>query len=66
MKAVEYVNVRDGDIPGVTVREDGAYGELCGREYPVIGLVWSFAAGSYVPVLDIPQMDELPEREAAV
>lgn len=64
MKQTEYVYVEDGTIPSVIIRDGEAYGEARGRWWPVIGLLRN-RDGSFVPVLDIPQMDERPRVEAA-
>lgn len=45
-------------LPGVVVRDGVAYGEMCGRYFPVKSVIYSFAAKNYVPVLDIPMMSD--------
>lgn len=64
MKTAEYVDVRDGDIPGIVIRDGCAYGECGGRLWPVNGLLRS--PTGYIPVLDIPQMEDVLRREAVV
>lgn len=60
-----YVNVKEGDIPGVIFKDGELYGEMGGNYFPVIGLVWSREANGLVPVLDIPQMSDERWNEIA-
>lgn len=62
---MEYKEVRTGDIPGLIVNDNGAFYKLSGKCFPVIGLLRDEKRG-LVPLLDIPQMEELPRRRAAV
>ena len=65
MKQQETVYVRDVDLPGVRILNGTAYGEAGGHWWPVSGLLRT-RDGGLLPVLDIPQMEERPRREAAV
>ena len=50
-------------IPGMVILDGKAYGEAGGKLFPVVGVLRR--GGGYIPVLDIPQMDEQPSRKAA-
>lgn len=54
---MKYMTIKTGDIPGVEVREDGAYAELAGQWFPVVA-VKAVAGVGLVPILDIPQMSD--------
>lgn len=58
---VEYVNA--AQIPGVVMMNGQPYGEAGGHWFPVKGVLRR--GSSYIPVLDIPMMDEQPNRKAA-
>ena len=49
------------EVPGVVVLDGKAYGEADGKLFPVVGVLRS--GGGYIPVLDIPQMEEQPSRK---
>lgn len=49
------------EVPGVVVLDGKAYREAGGKLFPVVGVLRS--GGGYVPVLDIPQMEEQPSRK---
>ena len=57
------VFVDAAEVPGVVVMDGKAYGEAGGKLFPVVGVLRS--GGGYVPVLDIPQMEEQPSRKEA-
>lgn len=65
MKQQETAYICDGELPGVRILNGTAYGEAGGRWWPVSGLLRT-RDGDLLPVLDIPQMEEGPRREAAV
>ena len=54
---MNYVNVKEGDIPGTVIRDGGLYQELGGHYFRVIGLQPTADLG-FVPILDIPQMSD--------
>lgn len=56
---LEYVGV--DEVPGVTIIDGEAYGKIGDRFYPVIGAVRCH--GSYIPELDIPQIEERSSRK---
>lgn len=58
---VEFVGA--DEVPGVTIVDGKAYGKVGDRFYPVAGAVRCH--GSYIPTLDIPQIEEQPAREIA-
>ena len=62
---MKYITIHEDSIPGVTLVDGVPYGELGGQYFRVIGVTWSGEAGGFVPVLDLPMMDESP-REAAI
>ena len=51
------------EVPGVVVLDGKAYGETGGKLFPVVGVLRH--GGGYIPVLDIPQMEEQLTRKAA-
>ena len=51
------------EVPGVVVMDGKAYGEAGGKLFPVVSVLRR--GGGYIPVLDIPQMEEQPSRKAA-
>ena len=53
---MEYVGA--DDVPGVTIIDGKAYGKVGDRFYPVTGAVRCH--GSYIPAIDIPQIEERP------
>ncbi len=50
-------------IPGVVMMNGQPYGETGGHWFPVKGAIR--CGTGFVPVLDIPMMDEQPSRKAA-
>lgn len=58
---VEYIN--SAEIPGVEVVDGQACSKVGGHWYPVKGVLRR--GSSYIPVLDLPMMDEQPSRKAA-
>ena len=54
---MNYVNVKEGDIPGTVIRDGGLYQELGGRYFRVIGLQPTQHHG-LGPILDVPQMSD--------
>ena len=53
------------EVPGVVIMDGVPCGEVGGRWCPVVGVLRR--GGGYIPVLDIPQMNEVPTaRKAAV
>lgn len=57
----EYVNA--AEIPGVALVDGMAYSQVNGNWYPVKGVLRR--GTGFIPVLDIPMMDEQPSRKAA-
>ncbi len=55
---MKYMNIKTGDISGVTVSPAGAYCEINGKYYKVIGVLPKDKRFGIVPVLDIPQMSD--------
>lgn len=51
------------EVPGVVMMDGQAYGRAGGRWFPVKGVLRR--GNGYIPVLDIPMMDEQPSRKAA-
>ncbi len=54
---MENVLIKTGDIPGVTVRDGSPFYDLCGRSFPVVGVLKD-RNGGLVPVLDFKWMDD--------
>ena len=61
---MKYLRIKTGDIPGVEVKEDGAYAEVAGQSFAVIGILPDKEYG-FIPVLDIPQISDEQLRELA-
>ena len=57
----EYVNA--AEIPGVALVDGKAYSQVNGHWFPVKGVLRR--GTGFIPVLDIPMMDEQPSRKAA-
>ena len=51
------------EVPGVVVRDGKAYGAAGGKMFSVVGVLRRGVG--YIPVLDIPQMEEQPSRKEA-
>lgn len=49
------------EVPGVVVLDGQAYGKAGGKWFPVVGVLRR--GNGYLPVLDIPQMEEQPSRK---
>lgn len=62
---MNYVNVKEGDIPGTVIRDGGLYQELGGRYFRVIGLQPTQNQG-FVPILDIPQISDYQWQKSAL
>lgn len=54
--------VNAAEVPGVVVMNGKAYGQAGGRWFPMVGIL---RRGGYIPVLNIPQIEELTGRKAA-
>lgn len=59
----QQTHVGVAQIPGVVMMNGQAYGQGRGHWYPVIGALRR--GSSYISALDIPMMDERPNRKAA-
>lgn len=51
------------EVPGVVIMDGQEYGKAGGRWFPVKGVLRR--GDGYIPVLDIPMMEERPSRKAA-
>lgn len=49
-------------VPGVVIINGQPYGQAGGQSFPVTGVIRR--GNSYIPVLDIPMMEEQPTRKA--
>ncbi len=63
MNKQEAALVDAAQLPGVVVMNGKAYGKMCGKWAPVVGALR--VGSSYIPVLDIPQLDGQSSRKAA-
>ena len=63
MRQQDMAYVDAAEVPGVVVMDGQAYGRAGGRWFPVKGVLRR--GTGYIPVLDIPMMDEQSNRKAA-
>ena len=63
MRQQDTAYVDAAEVPGVVVMDGQAYGRAGGHWFPVKGVLRR--GDGYIPVLDIPMMDEQPSRKAA-
>ena len=54
----QYIRVCEDEYPGMVLQGDRAYYEVSGNLVPVEGMVWSNSANQYVPVIDLPMLEE--------
>lgn len=63
MRQQDTAYVDAAEVPSVVVMDGQAYGRAGGRWFPVKGVLRR--GDGYIPVLDIPMMEERPSRKAA-